>query len=103
MTTYIWSILGMVTLPDVNGEVNYVWNVLWQCEATYAGKTKAMNSSVVLDPEATPNPYIPYEQLTQAQVVQWVKDKLGPVTVDKIQAQLTAELQSNVLPLPWSV
>ena len=97
-----WSITNMVTLPDVQGQINYVWNVMWKCAVTDSGEITSMISTVVLDPETTSNPYVPYNQLTEAQVVQWVKDKLGAAVVAKVEAQLLAELQSVVLPLPWS-
>lgn len=102
MTTYVWTITQMLTLPDVQGNIDFVWNAFWKCEATLGNKTTAMASSVILDPESTGTPYTPYEDLTEDQVVQWVKDKLGAATVAKVEAQLNAELNTIILPLPWA-
>lgn len=78
--------------------------------------------SDVLDPEG--NPYnsgaygsiglerpkslIPYDQLTEEQVIGWVQDKLGgPSKVAEIEAALDARIQEQIHPssasgLPWN-
>ena len=78
--------------------------------------------SDVLDPEG--NPYnsgaygsvglerpknlIPYDQLTEEEVVSWVQDKLGGASkVAEIQAALEARIQEQIHPssasgLPWN-
>ncbi len=49
---------------------------------------------------------VPFNQLTEAMVVQWVKDKLGAEAVSNIEAALQAQLSEQHAPtkaagLPW--
>jgi hypothetical protein len=49
--------------------------------------------------------YIPYDQLTKAEVVGWVQDSLGK---DTVEASLTAQIEAKKNPvqesgLPWAV
>lgn len=49
----------------------------------------------------------PFEQLTEAQVVQWVKDAMGPETLAAHEANVAAQIEAQKNPvqasgLPWS-
>lgn len=98
----IWTILRMSSLPDVNGKIDFVWEVIWQCYVTYNGVTTSMSGNVILDPENPEINYTPYADLTEDQVVSWVKTALGPDKVAQTEAVLTAQAQAVILPLPWA-
>ena len=51
--------------------------------------------------------YVPYEELTEAAVVQWVKDSLGSEGVAAVDAALAANIADQKAPkvaagVPWS-
>ena len=51
--------------------------------------------------------YVPYEELTEAAVVQWVKDSLGEEGVAAVDAALAANIADQKAPkvaagVPWS-
>lgn len=100
--TSVWTILKMVTLPDVNGKIDFVWAVVWQCIVTNNGVSANTTGSITIDPESPSVNYTPYSDLTEDQVVGWVKDALGADTVAKVESTLNNETGSVILPLPWS-
>lgn len=63
-----------------------------------------------IDYEAPGDQFIPLESLTEAQVIQWVLDHLGPEKVAEMYENIRANLDSMVNPpirpvivdLPWS-
>lgn len=97
----VWTILKMTTLPDFQGSIDFVWGVVWQCTVTVGGVSASIVGNVTLDPESPGVTYTPYEDLTEDQVVAWVKETLGATVVTKTETVLTAQAQSVVLPLPW--
>lgn len=50
-------------------------------------------------------PFTPYADLTESQVIQWVQDGLGPTKVSELKAKVDALLAetstATILPLPW--
>jgi hypothetical protein len=98
-----WSIISMETQKQLDGLTDVVISANWMCNDD--NNIVRNSGSVKFDPpQAT---FVPYDQLTQAQVIQWVFDYLGEDKVLSIEADLTAQLayQENppvvVLPNPW--
>jgi hypothetical protein len=99
MTNYTWSIVDMDRLTSDNFVVTVHYNVS-ATDGTY-------NSSVygtVGYQEQPGETYVPYDQLTEAQVVGWVQTSLGKDTVEaslqnQIAAQINPVQQSGT---PWS-
>lgn len=100
-TTIIWDIAtlehqlsdGMVTI------VHYT--VL----AEDQGKTSSAYGSLGLDP-ADPNDFIAYDDLTKAEVIDWVKNKLGTERVTNIETGLENQIEQELNPtsgsgVPW--
>lgn len=102
MATITWSITSMTILPHVEAYYDFTWQANWKCTATDGITTQEINSSVTFFPSQQGQSYTPYDQLTEAQVVQWVKDSLGPETVAKTESVLTNMLTAQIAPLPWS-
>lgn len=54
------------------------------------------------------NNFVPYDQLTEEQVIQWVQDSLGQEQVANLQSQLSQAIilmsdpKEIVAPLPWT-
>ena len=103
MATITWSITSKTILPQVDGYTDFAWQVSWACSATDGTKTITNGSGMAFSPEQQSESYTPYDQLTEAQVVDWVKQELGPDLVAKTEAALVNMLTAQVAPLPWVV
>lgn len=103
MTTITWSIASITILPQVNGYSDFAWRVSCECSATDGINTQTRSFGLTFPPEQQVEPYTPYDQLTEAQVVGWVKQELGPDLVASTEAALVNMLTAQVAPLPWAV
>jgi hypothetical protein len=97
----------MDAYPEQDGETDVVFNVHWTLtgtDGTYSGNVYG-SQSVTVDPEA---PFTPYADLTQAQVIGWVKDALGEEQVASLEANVAEQIANQINPpvvtpdLPWS-
>lgn len=109
-TQFSWNITGMSTLPQVDGQTDVVVLAQWLCSGDDNG-TKAWiagNTQFTLNPDQ--KNFIPYNQLTQAEVMQWVFDALGENGVGNTQACVQGQINSilnppvspSQQPLPWA-
>jgi hypothetical protein len=103
--TYTWTVNSMVSYPQAEGLTDVVCTVNWACNGTDGTYNGALvgSTGVKLDPNA---PYTPYADLTQEQVIGWVKEVLGPDQVLATQNDVAAQIANNyymptVLPNPW--
>ena len=105
-TTYTWTIDQMYTLDTP--EPGFVVNVLWTLTGVDGQYTASIggNSQFTVQ-EGT---FTPYSQLTQAQVIGWVQDSLGPDGVANFEANVQGQINSMITPpvspqntpLPWA-
>lgn len=102
----VWSISQLDCKPDVEGKLDYVVVAHWQCtaeDAPYSGRVYS-TSSFPVDP-AKPD-YTPYNQLTEAQVLNWVwasgvdKDSAEAAVLQQIADQKNPPIVSPAL--PWA-
>jgi len=98
-----WSITSMVVIPQVDQYAEFAWQVGWQCSATDGTNTQSIDSSVVFYPSQQGQPYTPYDQLTEAQVIAWVQQALGPEKTAQTESVVTSALTATPAPLPWAV
>ena len=103
--TYTWVVNNMVSYPTAEGYTDVVVTVNWSCngtDGTYVGAISGA-TGVRLDPNA---PYTPYADLTEDQVVSWVKEAIGANQVAAMQEDVAAQIANNyytptILPNPW--
>ena len=106
MTT-TWIVEQMSCYPQAEGQTDVVFNVAWRANAT-DGTYNATSYGTVGVTYVAGEPYTPYADLTQAQVVGWVQAALGQEQVDAIDAGLATSIANQVNPpivtppLPWS-
>lgn len=98
-----WSITSMVIIPQVDQYSDYAWQVGWACTATDGTNTQTISSSVTFYPAQQGQPYTPYDQLTEAQVIAWVQQALGPEQTANTESVVTSLLTAQQAPLPWAV
>lgn len=105
--TYDWEFTTLDCYKSHEGEINVVFNVPWRFTARDGEYSSSSwgGLSVTYDP-AGPDPFIPFEDLTEADVQGWCEAGLD---VDAMKVNLDARVaeQENptteVLPPPWDV
>lgn len=89
------------------GYSNVVYLISWLASDS-DGTNVAQRGGEVEVPTPAGGTFIPYEQLTEPTVINWVKDVLGPEQVAAIEADLNIQIlymqQPPVTtpPLPWA-
>jgi hypothetical protein len=105
--TTTWNINQMDAYPEYEGSTNVVFTVHWSVTATedeYVGYSYG-SVGLTLDTGAT---YLPYAELTEAQVIGWVHSAMGEEQVVAIETSVANQIaiQQNppvVTPqLPWA-
>jgi len=105
--TYNWIIERMDCLPTEQGQTNVVFTVFWRLEAADGSHTAATYGSQAI-PYANLTDFTPYDSLTQAGVIDWVKTAMYPGRVDELEANLATAIQNLITPpivtpaLPWA-
>ena len=101
--TPIWTISSLDrTLPD-----GVVYTAHWRVTGTdgdFSGSVYGTQSFDAKDP-SDPD-FVPYDNLTEATVIQWVKEAMGADTVAAheaaVQAQIDAQKNpTNAAGVPW--
>lgn len=99
MTTFKISTLDRDTADG------FVQTVHWKASQVDGDFTASTYSTVSFTKEDGIN-YVPYEQLTEAQVIEWVKASLGEEGVAAVDAALAANIADQKAPkvaagVPW--
>ena len=105
--TNTWNIVSLDCYPEQDGKTDVVFVAHWTLNGTDGEHTGGVYGSVglTLDPEAT---YVPYADLTEAQVIGWVKEALGEEQVIAYEANVAQQIENQINPpvvtppLPWS-
>ncbi len=98
----IWKISNL----DRNTADGFVNTVHWTASQTDGDFTASTYSTVSFTKEDGIN-YVPYSELTEAAVVEWVKGSLGADGVAAVDAALAANIAEQKAPkvatgTPWS-
>jgi hypothetical protein len=108
MISYQWTIKAMSVMPVLEGQTDVVvsaqWNILGQDQGASYNLSGWQNFTLEQG-----EGFVPYNQLTEAQVVQWVKDTLGENGVASMEAAVQGSLDAINNPpvepviatLPW--
>jgi hypothetical protein len=99
-TVFSWTI-GNLERETVDG---FVFNAHYTVSAKSAAYSAGAYGSIGFE---RPNSLIPYSDLTEAIVVQWVKDALTEEKVEQIEEALQNQLDEQTAPtkaagLPWT-
>lgn len=103
--TYTWTVQSLSCLPQEDGQQDVVYIVYWRCEAT-DGVFSAFNTGQTTIPYTPGQPFTPYADLTQDQVLGWVWS--NGVDKDATEAALAQNINDQINPpvvtppLPWA-
>jgi hypothetical protein len=96
----------MTCYPEVEGYTDVVFGVYWVCSGvqdTYSTQVAARSACIIPLPTAS---FIPYADLTQEQVLDWIWANGVDKAAVELQVQDLIDLQINppvvTLPLPWA-
>ena len=99
-----WSISTLdSTLPD-----GCVTTAHWRVSKTDGAATGSVYGTISFHHKDHNDPtFIPYQDLTEVQVVQWVKDEMGANQVSAYEAAVQGQIDAQINPtiasgLPWS-
>ena len=107
-SSVIWSICGIDRrLPDGSEyPSSSVFAIHWR--AFFSKENQSSKAVGVIQlPEPEPENFIPYSNLTEDKVLEWVFSKLGPEKVSNIEFGLRYEVENKLNPseilneLPW--
>jgi hypothetical protein len=108
MTTYSWNVTELWT-ETVATEQDYVVTANYTVVGV-DGNYSASLSNIARFSTASVTPFIPYEDLTEAIVIGWIQDELGPDGVSNLEACIQGQIDSQInppvtpqnTPLPWA-
>jgi hypothetical protein len=103
MTTITWTITAMDCYPQEGGNTDVVFNVHWTCAGTDGTYNASVYSTCTVPGPS--NPFTPYSDLTQDQVLGWIwaNGVDQAATEAAVQTQLDNQINPPVVtpPLPW--
>ena len=107
-TTYNWQISQLDCKSQVGDMIDYVVTSHWRCTGDdgegHSGRCYSTVSFTV-DPEK-PN-FVPFEDITEAQAIQWTQDALGEEQVAAVYTSIDTQIEAQINPpivsptLPW--
>lgn len=100
MITYNWTIATLERQTDTGGVIT----AHWQVNAQDDGYTAFSYGTTGLQPDPSDPDFVPYDQLTETDVLAWV---WGAVDKDEMEAALAANIEDQKAPaistgLPWA-
>ena len=104
MTTYNWNCKTVDCYPEQDNEADVVYNVHWivtgvSDQVDSKGNPYSANNigTQSLDTSQITN-FIPFDQLTNDEVVAWTKGAMGDEQVASIEASIQSQIDSLITP-----
>ena len=99
-----WQISAMDCKVSEDNLSDVVFNVHWQCSATEDGYSASVYSTCSV-PGPNPASFVPFDQLTQTEVLNWIWSNGVDKSATEAAVEAQLELQKNPvtvsLPPPW--
>lgn len=101
--TYTWTITGLST-TTVENYTDVVTGATWEVSGTAGTNTASLTGTT---PFALPSgEFINYSELTEDQIVGWVKANLSELRLNAIESAIVESLDQlsyQAKPLPWNL
>ena len=109
MTSYKWKFEALeVELGPVDGHTDVVYSINWLYVADDGEGHNAQAFGTVSVKWEAPEPFIPYEDLTESDVQGWTGERLGEDELAAMKTRLDANIAEQVTPthetyrtMPW--
>ena len=105
-TTYTFTPTSLTCYARQNGQSDVVYNIDRRYQAS-DGKYGYLTEGATTTTYIPGTPFVPYDQLTEAEVVNWIEESLGPITLAQMQSQADAAIAAQYASpitnpsLPW--
>ena len=103
--TITWTVTAMDCYPQAEGETDVVFNVHWTCSGVQDTYNASVYSTCAV-PVSSTGTFIPYQNLTQQDVLGWIwaNGVDQAATEAAVQQQINNQINPPVVPppLPWS-
>ena len=102
---YNWIISQIDTVPEANGLTDIASVIHWRCSLEEDPSIDAYGTVVLHELDS--DNFVPFEDLTEEHVIEWVKSSLGDERIDQMNESLNARLQNKLNPktvvknVPW--
>jgi len=95
----VWNITQMKRLPGTDLIVEVDYEVVMRSNK-YMGPRISINSiennTILLEGDPTSPTFIPYEKLTEEQIIAWVKAALGEENITNIKQRLVEKIERKI-------
>lgn len=111
--SYTWSINQLECYPTYESKTDVVFNVTWSyrgVDSNGVGSSRGGKTAVTY---AAGSPFTPFAQLTEAQVLGWVKADITTAQISEMEAGIEGDIDWQIAqstannpvtpPLPWPV
>lgn len=108
MSDYIWKVSSLVCIPDLEGKLDYVTIANFTCSKQDGEYTGTVCNAAEFSVNSDKLNYIPYDELTEDKVIEWIKDALGVETVANFYSSVDEQINNKINPLttspelPWT-
>jgi hypothetical protein len=96
-TVYNWDCSTVDVIPQMGENTNVVYRVHWRLTASSDGYYESDIGVEELTTEEISS-FIPFEELTQEQVIDWVEESMGEERVSDIKVKLEEMLYAQINP-----
>ena len=103
-----WTIEKMKCFSQQDGQENVVFNVHWRVNASDGSRQATSCGDAHIPYDANALPFTPFADLTEGQVIGWVKKVITDEQIERIETMLKTDIDSQIAPkivtpiLPWS-
>lgn len=105
---YTWSIDELSCIPTAGSLTDYVVIAKWTCTGSDGACEGSVTNDTVFNVDPSKKDYVPYDDLQEAEVIEWVQEALGFDTVQLVYSKINTQIQGQEdptlinPPLPWS-
>lgn len=111
--TYTWTFPTLQTYVNQDGLENVIYIVHWYYTATCDPESGSYSYQTFGAQQIAPfvsgsRPFIPFEQITEAEITDWVEEAIGPDKLSEMRAGMDAQIENLInppivlLPPPWT-
>lgn len=111
--TYTWSFPTLETYVHQDGFENVIYIVHWYYTATCDPSSGSHSYQTFGAQQIAPfvsgsRPFIPFDQITEADITSWVEESIGPEKLAQMRAGMDVQIENLInppialLPPPWT-
>jgi hypothetical protein len=71
----------------------FILQVVWECSSEQNGFVGRLTDTLGFEVK---DPQVPFEQVTEPMIVDWIKNKLGPHKVLEVEKTVQAMIEANI-------